>query len=210
MKKLIPYEKLSKKKKRELDLKKRGSWYGLNPVTRRPELSRAYNRSKARQWRRDLPDRAFSAPVPRMAEENLRDKEAFGPEFQSRSQILFSAGANCFTIPWGTRRLALKVPGVKRHFQGGLSDCSRTFLAVTKQVRLVVSCRRNPGSHPPPLPDRRCGRQQPLLLIFVRFSLLLRLQCCKKLKSASGDSSRERTAISCPVTRCEFSAGQQS
>ena len=53
MEKFIPYEKLSKKKKRELDAARRGSWYGLNPVTRKPENSRAYNRRKARKWSDD-------------------------------------------------------------------------------------------------------------------------------------------------------------
>lgn len=50
MEKFIPYEKLSKKKQRELNTKKRGSWYGLSPVTRKPENSKAYNRRKARKW----------------------------------------------------------------------------------------------------------------------------------------------------------------
>jgi len=50
MEKFIPYEKLSKKEKRKLDAKKRGSWGGLNPVTRMPENPRAYNRRKARRW----------------------------------------------------------------------------------------------------------------------------------------------------------------
>ena len=53
MDKFIPYEKLSKKKKRELDLKKRKTW-AVSPVTRRPENPRAYNRKKARK--RDLDD----------------------------------------------------------------------------------------------------------------------------------------------------------
>ena len=53
MEKFIPYEKLSKKKKRELDAARRGSWYGINPVTRKPENSRAYNRAKARKWSSD-------------------------------------------------------------------------------------------------------------------------------------------------------------
>ncbi len=47
MEKFIPYEKLSKKKQRELDLKKRRSWNGLDPVTRKPENPKAYNRKKA-------------------------------------------------------------------------------------------------------------------------------------------------------------------
>lgn len=55
MERFIPYEKLSKKKKRELDAMKRGSWGGLNPVTRRPENPKAYNRMKA-QGRKDRSD----------------------------------------------------------------------------------------------------------------------------------------------------------
>lgn len=56
MEKYIPYEKLSKKQKRQLDAQKRGSWGGINPVTRKPKNSKAYNRSKARQWRKDHHD----------------------------------------------------------------------------------------------------------------------------------------------------------
>lgn len=53
MDKFIPYEKLSKKEKRKLDLSKRQTWGGLNPVTRKPANSRAYNRNKSRNWIRD-------------------------------------------------------------------------------------------------------------------------------------------------------------
>lgn len=53
MEKFIPFEKLSKKKQREQNAKLRGSWYGLNPVTRKPENSKAYNRRKARKWSED-------------------------------------------------------------------------------------------------------------------------------------------------------------
>ena len=49
MEKFVPYEKLSPKKKKEIDRQKRGSWYGLNPVTRKPNNSKAYNRRKARK-----------------------------------------------------------------------------------------------------------------------------------------------------------------
>ena len=52
MEKFIPYEKLSKKEKRKRDLAKRNTWGALNPVTRKPENSKAYNRSKARNWNR--------------------------------------------------------------------------------------------------------------------------------------------------------------
>ena len=53
MGKFIPYEKLSKKEKRNQDLAKRQTWGELNPVTRKPENSKAYNRNKARDWKRD-------------------------------------------------------------------------------------------------------------------------------------------------------------
>ena len=53
MEKFIPYEKLSKKEKRRLDDAKRGTWGEINPVTRKPENSRAYNRKIARNWQRD-------------------------------------------------------------------------------------------------------------------------------------------------------------
>ena len=53
MEKFVPYDKLSKKKKKELDAQRRGSWYGINPVTRKPENPRAYNRRKARTWSDD-------------------------------------------------------------------------------------------------------------------------------------------------------------
>jgi len=53
MQKFIPFEKLSKKKKKELNAKNRGSWYGINPVTRKPENSKAYNRKKAQKWSDD-------------------------------------------------------------------------------------------------------------------------------------------------------------
>ena len=46
MNKHIPYEKLSKKEKRKLDASKRNTWGSLNPVTRRPKSSRAYDRKK--------------------------------------------------------------------------------------------------------------------------------------------------------------------
>lgn len=47
MEKYIPYEKLSKKEKRRLDSQRRGSWGPINPVTRKPESS------KARNWKRE-------------------------------------------------------------------------------------------------------------------------------------------------------------
>ena len=62
MTKFIPYEKLSKKKKRELDLKQRTTWGSLNPVTRRPPNPKAYNRKKARKWKDDPASVPFAMP----------------------------------------------------------------------------------------------------------------------------------------------------
>ncbi len=45
MEKFIPYEKLSKKKKREQDSRRRSLWT-RSPVTRRPKNPKAYNRKK--------------------------------------------------------------------------------------------------------------------------------------------------------------------
>ncbi|MBR4953084.1 MAG: hypothetical protein IKZ30_01060 [Oscillospiraceae bacterium] len=54
MEKFIPYEKLSKKEKRRLDSAKRGTWGQLNPVTRKSENPKAYNRKKTQDWKRDV------------------------------------------------------------------------------------------------------------------------------------------------------------
>ena len=54
MEKFIPYEKLSKKNKRELNAKRRQTW-SISPVTRKPANPKAYNRQKARK-RIDDPD----------------------------------------------------------------------------------------------------------------------------------------------------------
>ncbi|MGN1307949.1 MAG: hypothetical protein ACI4V3_09805 [Faecousia sp.] len=59
MEKMIPYEKLSKKKKRALDTMRRGTWGAIKPVTRKPKNSRAYNRKKAQDWKKHASD-----PVP--------------------------------------------------------------------------------------------------------------------------------------------------
>ena len=54
MEKYIPYEKLSKKEKRKLDQARRQTWGDVNPVSRIPENSKAYVRSKARNWKREI------------------------------------------------------------------------------------------------------------------------------------------------------------
>lgn len=53
MEKYVPYEKLSKKKKRELNASRRNTWGNLNPVTRKPDPHKAYNRRKAQKWNDD-------------------------------------------------------------------------------------------------------------------------------------------------------------
>ena len=54
MEKFIP-EKLSKEK-RKIDQARRQTWGELNPVTRKPENSRTYNRKRTQDWKKELPD----------------------------------------------------------------------------------------------------------------------------------------------------------
>lgn len=61
MEKFVPYAKLSKKKQREIDRAKRGSWNGVNPVTRKEKNQKLYDRKKALKWERyDDPFQGFS------------------------------------------------------------------------------------------------------------------------------------------------------
>ena len=53
---IIPYKKFSKKEKRKLDNAKRNTWGEINPVTRKPANSKAYNRKRTQDWKRELPD----------------------------------------------------------------------------------------------------------------------------------------------------------
>lgn len=53
MEKFVPFEKLSKKKQRALNAQKRGSWGAVNPVTRKPQNPKAYNRKKLQSWKDD-------------------------------------------------------------------------------------------------------------------------------------------------------------
>lgn len=54
MKKFIPYTKLSKKKRRELDKRKRGDWGSVSPVTKTIKSGKLYDRK--RENRKDLLD----------------------------------------------------------------------------------------------------------------------------------------------------------
>lgn len=59
MEKFIPFEKLSKKKQRELNAQKRGTWGSFNPVTRKPQSPKAYNRKTARRRIDDFDSEPF-------------------------------------------------------------------------------------------------------------------------------------------------------
>ena len=48
MEKFVPFEKLSKKEQKKLNALKRRDWNGINPVTRKSENPKAYNRKRHR------------------------------------------------------------------------------------------------------------------------------------------------------------------
>lgn len=56
MDKFISYEKLSKKEKRKINQARRQTWGELNPVTRKPDSKKAYNRKRTQDWKQELPD----------------------------------------------------------------------------------------------------------------------------------------------------------
>ena len=41
-----------------MDQARRQTWGELNPVTRKPENSKAYNRRKSQDWKRELPPKS--------------------------------------------------------------------------------------------------------------------------------------------------------
>lgn len=53
MEKYVSYEKLSKKKKRQINARKRRSWQGVSPVTRKTENKKKYNRKKIKARLKD-------------------------------------------------------------------------------------------------------------------------------------------------------------
>ena len=59
MEKFIPYEKLSKKKKREQDSRRRTIWM-ISPVTRRPKDPKAYDRKRIKDRNDDSDPLSFS------------------------------------------------------------------------------------------------------------------------------------------------------
>lgn len=55
MTQLVPLDKLSKKAQREYHAKQRGSWHGVNPITRTVQSRKTYDRARVKQAdRRDL------------------------------------------------------------------------------------------------------------------------------------------------------------
>lgn len=53
MRKFVPFDKLAKKKQRELNAAKRGSW-GINPVTRVKGSDKAYSRARSKSEERKI------------------------------------------------------------------------------------------------------------------------------------------------------------
>ncbi len=53
MEKYVSYEKLSKKKKRQINARKRRSWQGASPVTRKTENKKKYKRKKIKARLKD-------------------------------------------------------------------------------------------------------------------------------------------------------------
>ena len=51
MERYIPVDKLSKKQKKAYYAAKRGSWNGVNPVSRQVPSKKIYNRKQAKHWR---------------------------------------------------------------------------------------------------------------------------------------------------------------
>lgn len=55
MQKFIPFVKLSKKAQQAINKNRRKNWGNIDPVTKRPANSKAYNRKKARAWKDTFP-----------------------------------------------------------------------------------------------------------------------------------------------------------
>jgi hypothetical protein len=51
MERYIPVDKLSKKQKKAYYAARRGSWNGVNPVSRQVPSKKIYNRKQAKHWR---------------------------------------------------------------------------------------------------------------------------------------------------------------
>lgn len=55
MQKFIPFVKLSKKAQQANNKNRRKNWGNIDPTTKRPANSKAYNRKKAQAWKDTFP-----------------------------------------------------------------------------------------------------------------------------------------------------------
>ncbi len=67
----VPLDKRSKKQQKEYHDKQRKDWNGVNPVTRKVESKKLYNRKKTGQWYQHEPSTGFFVfqkvnPLPRV------------------------------------------------------------------------------------------------------------------------------------------------
>ena len=53
MEQSVPLKKRSKKSQKEYYARQRGSWYGLNPITRTVPSGKAYDRNQVKRTSRD-------------------------------------------------------------------------------------------------------------------------------------------------------------
>lgn len=56
MMQLVPLNKRSKKAQRKFYAERRGSWYGINPVSRTVQSRKAYDRARVKQEHRRDPE----------------------------------------------------------------------------------------------------------------------------------------------------------
>ena len=87
MEKFIPYEKLSKKKKRALDAGRRTVWT-ISPVTRKSATPKAYNRKKAQKWTNDSAFCAFCFFCCHSAEKGFMNHSASAAAGQSPGKLV--------------------------------------------------------------------------------------------------------------------------
>lgn len=55
----VCYQKLTKRKRREVDRERRVTWGTISPVTKKVESKKVYNRKKAQRWQPEPPTLGF-------------------------------------------------------------------------------------------------------------------------------------------------------
>lgn len=90
MEKFVPYDKLSKKEKRRLDTAKRGTWGRINPVTRKPQNSKAYNRKRTQDWKKELPDPVSFIFGACQTDRNFNKTQTFPNHFLNKLQLSYT------------------------------------------------------------------------------------------------------------------------